>query len=102
MHSEQSPKGLERRLKQMKQLRKNRDDPDCIGFHVNADKTGYMCFNQIGDISIQNGSSLKLVHKFTYLGSSVSFNKNDYHCSPSEGKDCYQEVIDNMEVWPIR
>ena len=28
-----------------------------IGFHVNPHKTEYMCFNQTGDISIQNGSS---------------------------------------------
>ena len=31
-----------------------------------------MCFNQRGDISTWNGSSLKLVDKFTYLGCSVS------------------------------
>ena len=30
-----------------------------------------MCFNQRGNISTLNGSSLKLVDKFTYLGSSV-------------------------------
>ena len=30
-----------------------------------------MCFNQAGDISTLGGSSLKLVDKFTYLGSSV-------------------------------
>ena len=42
-----------------------------IGLHVNAHKTEYMSFNQ-GDISTQGGSSLKLVDKFTYLGSSVS------------------------------
>ena len=43
-----------------------------IGLHVNTDKTEYMCFNQRGNISTLNGSSLKLVDKFTYLGSSVS------------------------------
>ena len=43
-----------------------------IGLHVNAHKTEYMCFNQTGDISTLNGSPLKLVDKFTYLGSSVS------------------------------
>ena len=43
-----------------------------IGLHVNAHKTEYMCFNQTGDISTLNGSSLKLVDKFTYLGNSVS------------------------------
>ncbi len=42
-----------------------------ISLHVNAHKTEYMCFNQTGDISTINGSSLKL-DKFTYLGSSVS------------------------------
>ena len=31
-----------------------------------------MCFNQKGDISILDGTSLKLVDKFSYLGSSVS------------------------------
>ena len=48
-----------------------------IGLHVNADKTEYMCFNQTRDISTLTGSSLKLVDKFTYLGSNVSFTKND-------------------------
>ena len=46
-----------------------------IGLHVNADKTEYMCFNQRGDISALNGSSLKQVDKFTILGSSVSSTK---------------------------
>ena len=36
-----------------------------------------MCFNQTGNISILNSSSLKLVDKFTYLGSSVSSTKTD-------------------------
>ena len=36
-----------------------------------------MCFNQRGDISTQNGGLLKLVDKFTYLGSSVSSTEND-------------------------
>ena len=35
------------------------------------------CFNQTGDISTLNGSSLKLVDKFTYLGSSVSSTDTD-------------------------
>ena len=43
-----------------------------IGLHVNANKTEYMCFNQTGDIFTLDESSLKLVDKFTYLGSSVS------------------------------
>ena len=36
-----------------------------IGLHVNAHKTEYMCFNQTGDISTLDGTSLKLVDKFT-------------------------------------
>ena len=47
-----------------------------IDLQVNADKTEYMCFNQTGDISL-NGTSLKLVNKFTYLGSSVSSTETD-------------------------
>ena len=43
-----------------------------IGIHVNAHKTEYICFDKTGDISILNDNSLKLVDKFTYLGSSVS------------------------------
>ena len=43
-----------------------------IGLHVNTHKTEYMCFNQTGDIYTLGGNSLKLVDKFTYLGSSVS------------------------------
>ena len=48
-----------------------------IGHHVNAHKTEYTCFNQRGNISTLNGSSLKLVDKFTYPGSSVSSTKTD-------------------------
>ena len=48
-----------------------------IGLHVNPHKTKYMCFNQRGDISTLNGGSLKLVDKFTYLGSSVSSTETD-------------------------
>ena len=48
-----------------------------IGLHVNAENTEYMCFNQIGDISTLNGSSLKQVDKFNYLGSSASSTEND-------------------------
>ena len=47
------------------------------GLYVNAHKTEYMCFNQRGDISTLNSSSLKLVDKFTYLGSSVSSTEKD-------------------------
>ena len=49
----------------------------CIGLHVNADKMKYRCFNQRDDISTLNGSSLKLVDKFTYIGCSVSSTEKD-------------------------
>ena len=42
-----------------------------IGFHVNAHKTDYMCFNKRGDISTLIGSSLN------YHGSSVSSTETD-------------------------
>ena len=45
--------------------------------HVNKYKTESMHFNQTGDISTQGGNSLKLVDKFTYLGSSVSSTEED-------------------------
>ena len=48
-----------------------------IGLHANTHKTEYMCFNQTGDISTLDGTSLKLVNKFTYLGSSVSSTEKD-------------------------
>ena len=48
-----------------------------IGVHVNAHKTEYMCFNQRGNIYTLNGSSLKLVNKLSYLGSSVSSTEKD-------------------------
>ena len=38
-----------------------------------------MCFNQTVDISTLDGSSLKLVDKFTYQGSSVSSTEKDIH-----------------------
>ena len=49
----------------------------CIGLNVEADKTEYVCFNQRGDISSLNGSSLKLEDKFPYLGNSVPSTETD-------------------------
>ena len=48
-----------------------------IGLHVNAHKTEYMCFNQTSEISTLNGSSLKLVDQFSYLGISVLSTETD-------------------------
>ena len=48
-----------------------------IGLHVKAHKTEYKCYNQTGDISTLYGTSLKLVDKFTYIGSCVSSTEKD-------------------------
>ena len=48
-----------------------------IGLYVNAHKTEYMCYNQTGDISTLDGTPLKLVDTFTYLGSSVESTEKD-------------------------
>ena len=48
-----------------------------IGLYVNAHKTEYMCYNQTGDISTLEGTPLKLIDKFTYLGSSVASTEKD-------------------------
>ena len=48
-----------------------------IGLHVNAHRTEYMCYNQTGNITTRDGASLRLVDKFTSLGSSVSSTEND-------------------------
>ena len=60
-----------------------------IGLHVNAHKTEYTCFNQTGDITTLDGSSLKLVDKFTYLESCVSSTEKDWHTA-NEGMDRYR------------
>ena len=48
-----------------------------IGLYVNAHKTEYMCYNQTGDISTLDGTPLKLVDRFSYLGSSVASTEKD-------------------------
>ena len=48
-----------------------------LGLHVNKHKREYMCFNQTGDISTLEGTPLKLVDKFTYLGISISSTEKD-------------------------
>ena len=60
-----------------------------IGLHVNAHKTEYMCFDQAGDISTLEGTSLKLGDKFTYLGSSL-INRNGHRHAANEGMDSYR------------
>ena len=72
-----------------------------IGLHVNADKTEYMCFNQRGNIFTLNGSSLKLVDKFTYLRNSVSSTRDKQkHQQLSIGYQSYgsQDLADEIKL----
>ena len=69
-----------------------------IGLHVNAHKTEYMCFNQTGDISTLEGTSLKLVDKFTYHRSSVSSTEKDIDAGLTKA----WTAIDHMEIKPDR
>ena len=48
-----------------------------IGLYVNAHKMEYMCYDQTRDISTLDGTPLKLVDKFTYLGSSIASTEKD-------------------------
>ena len=73
-----------------------------IGLYVNAQKTECMCLNQTGDISTLGSSSLKLVDKFTNLGSSVSSTEKRHRHATSKSMDSYRLVIGYMEVRPDR
>ena len=73
-----------------------------IGLHVNAHKTEYMCFNQRGDISTLDGSSLKLVDKFTYLGSSVSSTKTDINMWLAKAWTAIDRLSYRSQIWPIK
>ena len=69
-----------------------------IGLYVNAHKTEYMCYNQMGDISTLNRALLKLVDKFTYLGSSVGSTEKDIDTRLTKA----WTAIDYMEIRPNR
>ena len=73
------------------------------GLHVNAHKTEYVCFNQTGNISTLNGSPLKLVDKFTFLGSSVSSIETDFNTWLAKA---WQLLIGyrsyGSQTWPIK
>ena len=64
-----------------------------IGLNVIAVKM-YKCFNQVGYISTLNGGSLKLVDKFTYLGSSVSSIESNINIRPAKE----QIAIDRLSI----
>ena len=73
-----------------------------IGLYVNAHKTEYICYNQTGDISTLKGTRLKLVDKFTYLGSSVSSTEKDIDTRLTKAWTAINRLIDHMEIRPKR
>ena len=74
-----------------------------IGLHVNADNREYVCFNQRGDISTQNGNSLKPVDKFTDIRNSVSSTETDINTRLANAwtaNDSYQSY--GSQTWLIK
>ena len=67
----------------------------CQYLFNNAHKTEYMCFNQTDDISTLDGTSLKLVDKFTYLRNRVSSTEKVI-----DGQ--LTKAIDHMKIRPDR
>ena len=55
-----------------------------IGLHANAEKTEYIRSNQRGDIPTLNWFPLKIVDKFTFLGSCVSSTEIDINTQLSK------------------
>ena len=78
-------------------------DTTGIGLHVNAHETEYVCFNQTGDISTLDGTSLKLVDKFTYLGSSVSSTEKDINTRLTKAWTAIDKLWSyGNQTWPIK
>ena len=71
-------------------------------WHVNVNKTEHMCFNQRGDISTLNRNSLKLMDKFTYLGSRVSSNEKYVNTRRAKEWTAFDRLSINTEVRPDR
>ena len=61
-------------------------------------KKEYMCYNQTGDISTLDGTSLKLVDKFSYLGSSISSTEKDIDTRLMKA----WIALDHMDIRPDR
>ena len=53
----------------------------------------YICLNQRSDIPTINGSSLKLVDKFTYLGSSVSSTETDIKTQLAKARTAIDRLL---------
>ena len=57
-----------------------------------------MYVNQRGDISTPNGSTLKLVDKFTYLGSSVSSTEKDINTQLTKA---WTTIDRQLDIWKL-
>ena len=68
-----------------------------IGHHINAHKTEYMYFNQRGNISTLNDTSLKLVDKFTYLRSSLSLTETDINTQLAKAWTAINRLPDKIK-----
>ena len=74
-----------------------------IGLHVNGYKSEYTCFNQKGDISTLNGSTLKVVDKLIYWGSSVLSTETDINTRQAKAwtvNDIFRPY--GSPTWPIK
>ena len=63
-----------------------------------------MHFKQKVPISTLCSKPIKLVDQFTYLGSDISSTESDISSIESDvkGAECYEKIIDHMQVWSIR
>ena len=65
-----------------------------------------MCFNPTSNISTLNGSSVKLVDKFTYLGSTVSSTEKDIdtrqHHTKQQIYGHQQSITKTIKIWRTR
>ena len=73
-----------------------------IGLYVNAHKTEYMCYNQTSNITTQDGTPLKLVDKFTYLGSSFSSTEKDSDGWLTKAWTAIARRSYGNQTWPIK
>ena len=61
-----------------------------IGLHVNAQKTEYMSFNQTGDNSTQNGSSLELFRQVHLPRKQCLIDRDRHLYATNKGMGTYQ------------
>ena len=60
----------------------------------------YMYYNQTGNISTLDGTSLKLVDKLNLPRKQRFINRKGHRHEVNESMDSYQQAIDYMEIRP--